>query len=152
MPGWCSERRTPDVSAPGPLADWWREGTVATREKWIPSPQIFTIPDPERPALGNCRVNPGHARDFANDVREHDDWVAPALLMRTPEVFSFDPKKHLAGSFEILGISKSEGDLGILIGHVGPLVGRSAEATRSRCGRAARSGYPRRPRLALVDR
>jgi hypothetical protein len=71
-------------------------------------PQIFTVPDPDRATLGNRRVNPGHARGFAKYVRENESWVAPALLMRAPEIFSFETKTHLAQvSFGVLGVPRS---------------------------------------------
>jgi hypothetical protein len=71
-------------------------------------PQIFPVPDPDRPTLGNRRVKPGHARDFAKYVREQQEWVAPAILMRAPDIFSFDATTHLAGvSFGVLGVPRS---------------------------------------------
>ena len=71
-------------------------------------PQLFQIPDPERPTLGNRRVKPGHAKGFAQYVREHEDWVAPALLMRAPDVFTFETLKVLGGvSFGVLGVPRS---------------------------------------------
>jgi hypothetical protein len=74
----------------------------------IAIPQLFPVPDPERPTLGNRRVKPGHAKSFAQYVREHEDWVAPALLMRAPDVFSFETLKVLGGvSFGILGVPRS---------------------------------------------
>jgi DNA-sulfur modification-associated len=71
-------------------------------------PQVFAVPDPDRPTLGNRRVDPRHARSFANYVRENEAWVAPSLLMRGPEIFSWDPKMGMAGvSFGIMGIPRS---------------------------------------------
>jgi hypothetical protein len=71
-------------------------------------PQILPVPDPERPTLGNRRVKPGHARDFARYVRESEDWVAPALLMRAPDNFSFESLRQLAGvSFGVLGVPRA---------------------------------------------
>jgi hypothetical protein len=120
-------------------------------------PQIFTIPDPERPTLGNRRVNPGHAKDFANYVRDHEDWVAPALLMRAPEIFTFDAKNHLAGvSFGILGIPRSSRrDIRIIDGQHRILglyyavedLARDLDETRAAKTHADRDGNPE---LALV--
>jgi hypothetical protein len=71
-------------------------------------PQILPVPDPERPTLGNRRVKPEHAKSFANYVREHDGWVAPALLMRAPDVFTFEPNLSLGGvSFGVVGVPRS---------------------------------------------
>jgi hypothetical protein len=74
----------------------------------IAIPQVFPVPDPDRPTLGNRRVKPSHARGFADYVREHEEWVAPALLMRAPDVFRFDELKSLGGvSFGILKVPRS---------------------------------------------
>jgi len=71
-------------------------------------PQILPVPDPERPTLGNRRVKPAHARDFARYVRESEDWVAPALLMRAPDHFSFETLRQLGGvSFGVLGVPRA---------------------------------------------
>jgi hypothetical protein len=74
----------------------------------IAIPQVFPVPDPERPTLGNRRVKPSHARGFADYVREHEEWVAPALLMRAPDVFRFEELKSLGRvSFGILKVPRS---------------------------------------------
>jgi hypothetical protein len=71
-------------------------------------PQILPVPDPDRPTLGNRRVKPAHARDFARYVRESEDWVAPALLMRAPDHFSFETLRQLGGvSFGVLGVPRA---------------------------------------------
>jgi hypothetical protein len=71
-------------------------------------PQILPVPDPDRPTLGNRRVKPAHARDFARYVRENEDWVAPALLLRAPDNFSFESLRQLAGvSFGVLGVPRA---------------------------------------------
>src|SRR4051812_17589267 len=71
-------------------------------------PQILPVPDPERPTVGNRRVNVAHAKGFAEYVREKEDWVAPALLLRAPDVFKFDVNLSLGGvSFGVLGVPRS---------------------------------------------
>lgn len=71
-------------------------------------PMIFPIPDPDHPTVGNRKVKAGHARDFGNYVREHEDWVSPALLMRADNIFSFEQTAHLAGaSFGVLGVPRA---------------------------------------------
>jgi len=71
-------------------------------------PQIFTVPDPDRPTLGNRRVSAGHAMGFAKYVREHEHWVAPSLLMRAPDIFHWEALNHAGGvSFGILGVPRS---------------------------------------------
>jgi hypothetical protein len=115
-------------------------------------PQIFTIPDPERPTLGNRRVNPDHAKGFARYVREHEDWVAPALLMRAPDIFTFDSKNILAGvSFGILGIPRSSRrDIRIIDGQHRILgfyyavedIARELDETRAKKTQADRDSQP----------
>ena len=74
-------------------------------------PHIFPVPDPDRPTLGNRRVKLGHAKSFGQYVREHEAWVAPGLLMRAPDVFTFEPLKTLGGvSFGILKVPRSARD------------------------------------------
>ena len=40
-------------------------------------------PDPANPTEGNRRVRESHAAAFGTYVREHEDWVSPALLLRS---------------------------------------------------------------------
>jgi DNA-sulfur modification-associated len=71
-------------------------------------PEVFPVPDPDRPTLGNRRVKPDHAKKFAQYVREQEHWVAPALLMRAPDIFSFETNLTLGGvSFGIMGVPRS---------------------------------------------
>jgi len=61
-------------------------------------------PDPNHPQEGNRRINPAHARGFAEYVQERRDWVCPSLLLRAPDdEFEFQLKKEIGGT-----------DLGIL--------------------------------------
>ena len=75
-------------------------------------------PDPSRPTPGNRRVKESHARGFGKYVREKEDWTAPALLLRGPDIFSFQVKEKVAGTeFGILGLPRlARTDLGILDG------------------------------------
>jgi hypothetical protein len=71
-------------------------------------PQILPVPDPDRPTTGNRRVKSGHAKGFATYVREQEDWVCPALLLRAPDAFSFEPNISLSGvTFGVLGVPRS---------------------------------------------
>lgn len=47
-------------------------------------------PDPSTPTPGNRAIRPQHAADFARYIREHEQWVAPALILRAPAVFEFE--------------------------------------------------------------
>jgi hypothetical protein len=81
-------------------------------------PAILPVPDPHRPTLGNRRVNQSHARSFGKYVRENEDWVAPALLLRAPGIMRFDVLKELGGvQFGIMSIPRSaRGDIKIIDG------------------------------------
>src|SRR4051812_34421867 len=71
-------------------------------------PQILPVPDADRPTLGNRRVKPSHAKGFADYVRDTPDWVAPAILLRAPDVFAFDTKTNLGKVwFGVLGVPRS---------------------------------------------
>ncbi|MBA3375305.1 MAG: hypothetical protein H0U00_05755 [Actinobacteria bacterium] len=75
-------------------------------------------PDPANPTEGNRRVREGHARSFGEYVREHDDWVSPALLLRAPDIFEFEAKEEIAGTqFGVLAIPRlARSDIRILDG------------------------------------
>jgi hypothetical protein len=71
-------------------------------------PQILPVPDPERPTTGNRKVKPGHAKGFATYVRENEEWVCPALLLRAPDTFTFETNITLGGvTFGVLGVPRS---------------------------------------------
>jgi len=75
-------------------------------------------PDPDRPTPGNRRVKESHARGFGAYVRENENWVAPALILRAPDVFKFTPKEVVGGTeFGILALPRlARNDLKILDG------------------------------------
>jgi hypothetical protein len=75
-------------------------------------------PDPNRPTPGNRRVSEKHARSFARYVRENESWVAPALLLRSPDIFTFEVEKEVAGTqFGVLSLPRlARTDLKILDG------------------------------------
>lgn len=56
-------------------------------------------PDPDRPQEGNRRINPSHARGFAEYVQERPNWVCPSLLLRAPDgEFQFRLEKEIGGT------------------------------------------------------
>src|SRR4051794_17847578 len=62
-------------------------------------------PDPRRPTEGNRRVRESHAAAFGRYLREHEDWVSPALLLRAPDIFNFESKEQIAGTqFGVLSV------------------------------------------------
>jgi hypothetical protein len=66
------------------------------------------IPDPQRPTEGNRRVKESHARAFGEYVRKQAEWVSPALLLRAPNIFEFEPKEEIAGTqFGILSLPRA---------------------------------------------
>ncbi len=75
-------------------------------------------PDPANPTEGNRRVRESHAAAFGQYVREHEDWVSPALLLRSPDIYEFEVKEEIAGTeFGVLSIPRlARSDLRILDG------------------------------------
>src|ERR1700682_2444830 len=54
-------------------------------------------PDPEHPTQGNRRVDRKHAHDFADYIREKEEWVSPAFILRAPDIFKFDMQAEIGG-------------------------------------------------------
>ncbi len=75
-------------------------------------------PDPANPTEGNRRVRESHAAAFGQYVREHEDWVSPALLLRAPDIFEFETKEEIAGTqFGVLAVPRlARSDIRILDG------------------------------------
>ena len=46
-------------------------------------------PDPDHPTEGNRRVRKAHAAAFGAYLREHENWICPALLLRAPDIFDY---------------------------------------------------------------
>lgn len=79
---------------------------------------LLPRPDPDRPTPGNRRVKLSHAQGFATYLREKEDWVAPALILRSPDIFKFEEKLEIAGThFGVVSLPKlARTDLRILDG------------------------------------
>jgi hypothetical protein len=75
-------------------------------------------PDPNRPTPGNRRVRDSHARGFGKYVLENETWIAPALLLRAPDIFTFKMQQQVDGmQFGILSVPRlARTELGILDG------------------------------------
>jgi hypothetical protein len=75
-------------------------------------------PDPNTTTEGNRRVRESHATAFGNYVREAEDWVSPALLLRGPDIFKFEKMEEVAGTqFGIVSLPRlARSDLRILDG------------------------------------
>jgi len=66
---------------------------------------LIAAPDPERPLPGNRRIQPAHAAAFGAYIREHSDWIAPAIILRGPNAFDFAPIEEINGaSFGVVSI------------------------------------------------
>ena len=69
-------------------------------------------PDPEKPLDVNStqrRIVPKHAQEFADYLLERPEWVAPALLLRSPDIFEFNPYEAIntaTTQFGILAVPK----------------------------------------------
>lgn len=79
---------------------------------------LIAAPNPEKASEGNRRVKESHARGFGDYVRDKKDWVAPALVLRAPDIFEFEVKETIGGTeFGVLAFPKhARDDLRILDG------------------------------------
>jgi DGQHR domain len=59
---------------------------------------LVAKPDPATPMPGNRAIRLNHALSFARYLRENEDWVSPALILRAPGVFEFDLIAEVEGS------------------------------------------------------
>ena len=79
---------------------------------------LLPAPDPDNPTEGNRRVRESHARAFGEYVRDKEDWVSPALVLRAPDMFKFEALQQIAGTeFGIVSFPRlARTDLRILDG------------------------------------
>lgn len=79
---------------------------------------LLPAPNPANPTEGNRRVKESHARAFGDYVRREKEWVAPALVLRAPDIFKFDVKESVAGTeFGVISFPRlASTDLRILDG------------------------------------
>jgi len=79
---------------------------------------LLPAPDPNNPTEGNRKVKETHARDFGDYIRTTPDWVAPALVLRAPDIFEFEVKEEVSGTqFGIISFpTDARTDLRILDG------------------------------------
>jgi hypothetical protein len=80
--------------------------------------QLLPAPDPANPTEGNRRIKQSHAKAFGDYVREQPDWVAPALVLRGPDIFKFEPRENIGGTeFGVISFPRlASTDLRILDG------------------------------------
>lgn len=79
---------------------------------------LLPAPNPANPTEGNRRVKEGHARAFGDYVREEREWVAPALVLRAPDIFDFEVRESIGGTeFGVISFPRlASTDLRILDG------------------------------------
>lgn len=59
---------------------------------------LLPAPDPAHPTEGNRMIKVAHAQAFGEYVRTHPDWVAPALVLRAPDIFEFEVRESIGGT------------------------------------------------------
>ena len=109
-------------------------------------------PDPEKPTEGNRRVRKAHAAAFGRYIREHENWVCPAIQLRAPDIFDFDLREEVGKTeFGVLGIPRlARTDIRILDGqhrvlgiHLGlEAIAEELERERDGRARARKNGSP----------
>jgi DNA-sulfur modification-associated len=107
--------------------------------------ELLPAPDPANPTEGNRRIRESHARGFAEYVRQQREWVAPALLLRGPDIFRFEARERIGGTeFGVLSFPRlASTDLRILDGQhriLGihfAIQGIAADLEKARSGLAA---------------
>src|SRR5437899_627617 len=57
---------------------------------------LLPAPNPAEPTEGNRRIKEAHATAFGEYIREQRDWVAPALVLRAPDMFKFHVTEEIA--------------------------------------------------------
>jgi hypothetical protein len=111
---------------------------------------LLPAPDPNNPTEGNRRVRESHARAFGEYVRDKEDWVSPALVLRGPDMFKFEALQRISGTeFGIVSFPRlARTDLRILDGqhrilgvHIAiEAIAKDLEKQRSLLAAARRSG------------
>jgi len=59
---------------------------------------LISEPDPLTPSPGNRAIRPAHAIGFGKYIREHSQWIAPAMILRAPAIFHFDTIAEVNGA------------------------------------------------------
>jgi hypothetical protein len=79
---------------------------------------LLPKPDPANPTEGNRRIKESHARAFGDYVRQQHEWVAPALVLRAPDIFQFEVSESIGGTeFGVISFPRlASTDLRILDG------------------------------------
>jgi len=79
---------------------------------------LLPAPNAANPTEGNRRIKEGHARAFGDYVRSQRDWVAPALVLRAPDIFKFEVRESIGGTeFGVISFPRlASTDLRILDG------------------------------------
>ena len=75
-------------------------------------------PEPGKFNSGNRVIRKKHAEEFGEYVREYREWVSPGIILRAPNIFSFDASEQVADvQFGVLSYpERQQGDIQILDG------------------------------------
>ena len=79
---------------------------------------LIDRPDPEKLTPGNRAIRPKHAEDFGKYIRQHESWVSPAMILRSPNIFDFSVITEVEGAqFGLVSFpAKKAADIHILDG------------------------------------
>lgn len=79
---------------------------------------LIPVPDPTVSSPGNRRIRVQHAQDFGRYFRERQNWVIPAIILRAPNIFNFEPTYEVDGSdIGVVSFTRAEAqDIHILDG------------------------------------
>lgn len=77
-------------------------------------------PDPDAKNPGNRQIRPVHAAAFAKYYLENEKWVIPGIILRAPQIFSFEADLDAGDGTAEFGVlsypKRSQGDIQILDG------------------------------------
>lgn len=69
---------------------------------------LLVRPDPDRPVESNREIRKKHAEGFADYFIEHDQWVIPGMILRSPQKFKFEVQEEVSGTkFGLLEVPRS---------------------------------------------
>ncbi|ALJ19503.1 DNA sulfur modification protein DndB [Microbacterium sp. No. 7] len=73
---------------------------------------LVGAPSPNSPSPGNRRVSASRANDFASYYLEQESWVIPGLILRAPNIFTFEQDEAISSggvNFGVVSYPKREG-------------------------------------------
>lgn len=102
-------------------ASRYRQGGRTVYAVAMTPAQIASVvkkPDPSAANPGNRRIRPDHAQAFARYFIEHPEWVVPGIILRAPNIFSFEQDFEVpdAQFGTVRYPERNQGDINILDG------------------------------------